>query len=48
MYALAGEEKCSDATTNSTFRYLGEKLPAIYQTSLANAVLEGLLLMVSK
>ena len=46
MYALVGDEDCSDPTTNSTFKYLGEKLPEIYQASLANILLEAVLILV--
>ena len=48
MYAAASEGECSDPTTNATFRYLGEALPSIYQTSLANVLLESGLFLVSR
>lgn len=47
MYDLAGEGDCSDPTTNSTFDYLGKTLPSIYNTSLANVLLESGLCLVS-
>ena len=46
LYAAAGADNCSDPTTNATFDYLGETLPSIYQTSLANVLIECLLILV--
>lgn len=43
LFAAAGKGDCSDPTTNYTFDYLGEALPYIFQTSLANVVLESIL-----
>jgi len=44
VYYQAGKDECSDDLTNSTFDYLGEELPSIWQSSIANICLEGLLL----
>jgi hypothetical protein len=46
LYALAGSSACSDSTTNTTFQYLGQTLPSIYHTSLANVLLESGLALV--
>jgi hypothetical protein len=46
LYALAGDSECSDPTTNYTFQFLGKTLPSIYQTSLANVLIESGLALV--
>jgi hypothetical protein len=47
VYKLAGDGACSDTVTNSTFDYLGTVLPGIYNSSLANILLEAALALVS-